>query len=170
MLKLVMMSKFSTDVYCEKVLIYGECRHQARAAQRLYRQRFPRGATSFKAGHRKNNEPIQGDGQCDPQISNRQAKKGRTASATRRHISVWTRPFSEQHKKDQWTLWPHKKLYLDNLKWSRCLSLPAYTCEGTNVKGCSEALWFLPLPHELLTDPANVPCPHHMDGWGMLFP
>ena len=99
MLKLVMMSKFSTDVYCEKVLIYGECRHQARAAQRLYRQRFPRGATSFKAGHRKNNEPIQGDGQCDPQISNRQAKKGRTAIATRRPISICTRVLFSAYSK-----------------------------------------------------------------------
>ena len=40
MLKLVIMSKFSTNEYCEMVLISGEYGRQARAAQRLYRQRF----------------------------------------------------------------------------------------------------------------------------------
>ena len=43
MFKLVMMSKFSTNEYYEMVLIYGECGRQVRAAQRLYRQRFPGG-------------------------------------------------------------------------------------------------------------------------------
>ena len=43
MLKLVMMSKFSTNEYCGMVLIYGECGRHARAAQRLYHQRFPGG-------------------------------------------------------------------------------------------------------------------------------
>lgn len=41
MLKLVIMSTFSTNEYCEMVLIYGECGRQARAAQRLYQERFP---------------------------------------------------------------------------------------------------------------------------------
>ena len=51
---------------------------------------FSRRATSFKTGHRKDVETIQGDWQCGLQISNRQAKKDRTASGTRRHIRVCT--------------------------------------------------------------------------------
>ena len=43
MLKLVMILKFSTNEYCEMVSIYNECGRQARAAERLYRQSFPRG-------------------------------------------------------------------------------------------------------------------------------
>ena len=33
MLKLIVMSKFFTNEYCEMVLIYGECGRQAKAAQ-----------------------------------------------------------------------------------------------------------------------------------------
>ena len=36
----------------------------------------------------KDSETVQGDRQCDPQISNRQAKKGKTVSATKKHISI----------------------------------------------------------------------------------
>ena len=36
----------------------------------------------------KDSETVQGDRQYDPQISNRQAKKGKTVSATKRHISI----------------------------------------------------------------------------------
>ena len=36
-----MILKFSTNEYCEMVLIYDEYGRQSRAAQRLYRQRFP---------------------------------------------------------------------------------------------------------------------------------
>ena len=109
MLKLVMMSKFPTNEYCEMVLIYGECRHQARAVQHLYRLPSSWRATSFNTGHQKDCERIQGDEQYDPKFSNRQAKKGRTVCATRRRISVCTRPSSEQHKRDQLAPWPHKK-------------------------------------------------------------
>ena len=138
------------------VLIYGECGRQAKSGTAIISSKFSRRATSFKTGHRKDSETIQGDGQCDPQISNRQVKKGRTANATRRRISVCIRPSSEQHKRDQWTLWPHKKPHLDYLEWSRCSSLLAYICADTNARGCSEALWFLQLHHEQLTDPAKV--------------
>ena len=75
-------------------------------------------ATFFKTGHQKDNETIQGDGQCDLLILNRQAKMGRTGSTTRRCISLCTRPSSEQQKRDQWTLWFHKILHLDYLEWS----------------------------------------------------
>ena len=39
---------------------------------------FSRRATSFKTAHQKDSETIQGDRQCDPQILNQQAKRGRT--------------------------------------------------------------------------------------------
>ena len=61
-----------------------------------------------------------------------------------------------------------KKPHFDYLTWSRCSSLPVYTCAGINARGCSEALWFLELHHEPLTDPANVSCRHHMKGWSKL--
>ena len=57
--------------------------------------------TCFMASHRKYSETIQEDGQCDLQTSTRQTKKIRTASATRRRISVCPRPSSEQRKRDQ---------------------------------------------------------------------
>ena len=128
---------------------------------------FSRRATSFKTAHQKDSETIQGDRQCDPQILNRQAKRGRTVSATRRHISICTCPSSEQHKRDQRTLWPHKKPHLDYLEWSRCSSLPANNCACTNCQGMLRGAMISAT--SLWTTHRSSQCRHHMDGWGKLF-
>ncbi|GBO17466.1 hypothetical protein AVEN_67161-1 [Araneus ventricosus] len=42
-LKLRVMAKFGINEYCEMLLICGECGRKAKAAARLYRERFPEG-------------------------------------------------------------------------------------------------------------------------------
>ena len=80
MLKLVMVSKFSTNEYSEMVLIYGECGRHVRAAQRLYRQRFPGGPhPSRLVIEEKTVKLFKETG-----IVTLNSRSGRTASATRR--------------------------------------------------------------------------------------
>ncbi|GBL55420.1 hypothetical protein AVEN_12542-1 [Araneus ventricosus] len=46
--KLRVMAKFGINEYCDMLLIYGECGRKAKAAARLYRERFPEGPQSTR--------------------------------------------------------------------------------------------------------------------------
>ncbi|GBO12559.1 hypothetical protein AVEN_13980-1 [Araneus ventricosus] len=68
-LKLRVMSKFGINEYYEMLLIYGECGRKAKAAARLYRERFPEGPHPTRHTILKVAKTFKGDGLCDQPTS-----------------------------------------------------------------------------------------------------